>query len=89
MATGNRIVDAMSPAHEPHSELRKLIEKKRAGMEAFARWEASHPAAPDLAHVFASLGALYDLIPPDQRRQHENLRRPEVRRMHECLAALS
>jgi hypothetical protein len=70
-------------------ELRALIERKRSGMDAFARWEAAHPATPDLAQVFASLGAVYDLIPPDQRRQHEDLERADVRRMHACLGVLS
>ena len=79
----------MSGASTGRTSLQDLIEKKRAAMKAFESWEASHPCELDVSQVFASLGAIYDLIPVGHRGQRDDLERLGIRIMHERLAALS
>jgi hypothetical protein len=75
--------------NQERRDLRALLEQRRSGLEAFARWEAEHPAERELTQVFASLGALYELLPVEHRRRDEDPKREGVRLMHERLAGLS
>jgi hypothetical protein len=79
----------MTKAKTGSTSFQELIRKKRSALSAFAAWEASHQADVDVSQVFASLGAIYELIPPEHRGQRDDPERRGVRIMHERLAALS
>ena len=71
------------------SEYRFLLDRRRRGLEAFARWDATFPApSRSDASVLADLGALHALLPPEVRAEDPDPDRVGVRRMHRLLAVL-
>ena len=72
----------------PH-ELKALIERRNRALAAFNRWEAEHPRK-DLGseRIFASLGTLYALLPPEHRRRDEDPERRGIQIMHQMLRHL-
>ena len=68
-------------------DLAKLMRARVEGFARYAEWSASHPAHLSPADAVASIGALYELLPPESRRRPVD---PSgVRRMHELLGQLS
>lgn len=73
----------------PRQELKILIERRSRALNAFNRWESEHPRR-DLGseQIFASLGTLYAMLPPDARRRKEDPERKGVQIMHQMLRCL-
>ena len=68
-------------------DLARLLRARAEGFARYAEWAASHPAHMSPADAVASIGALYELLPPESRRR---LVDPSgVRRMHDLLGQLS
>lgn len=67
--------------------LAELFRLRIEGFRRFAVWEASHPSRMTPADAVASIGALYELLPPDARRRPVD---PSgVARMRDALRVLS
>ncbi len=73
----------------PRQELKALMERRNRALNAFNRWESEHPRR-DLGseQIFASLGTLYALLPPDARHREEDPERKGVQIMHQMLRHL-
>ena len=74
---------------ETRRRLKTQIEKRNRALAAFNRWEAKHPGNRlSVQQTFASLGTLYDLLPPEARRRSEDRNRSGIRTMHRILGHL-
>jgi hypothetical protein len=73
----------------PRQKLKALIERRNRALNAFNRWESEHPRKdPGSERIFASLGTLYALLPPDARRREEDPERRGIQTMHQMLRCL-
>jgi len=73
----------------PRQELKALIERRNRALNAFNQWESKHPRKdPGSEQIFASLGTLYALLPPDARRREEDPERRGIQIMHQMLRCL-
>lgn len=69
--------------------LKVLIEKRNRALTAFNRWESEHRRSrQDTDQIFARLGTLYALLPPEARRRTEDPNRTGIRIMHQALRHL-
>lgn len=74
---------------EHRRELKALIERRKRALTAFNRWEAEHPDRERSSEqIFASLGTLYAMLPPEDRRREEDPERRGIQRMHQMLRHL-
>ncbi len=69
--------------------LKVQIEKRNRALMAFNRWESEHHSRQqDAAQIFACLGTLYALLPPEARQKTEDPTRNGIRIMHRALRHL-
>ena len=79
----------MVASSEGRAGLREAVRRRARALAAFGRWErAQGPPERSAESVFAGLGTLYDLLPPDVRARDDDPERLGVRRMHAMLAVL-
>lgn len=70
--------------------IKALFEKRKRALAAFNRWEAEHPSSPRSSEqIFAALGTLYAMLPPEDRRREEDQERRGIQTMHRRLRALT
>ena len=69
-------------------QLKMQIEKRARALDAFNRWEATRlSSGQNSEQIFASLGTLYALLPP-QSRHKEGIDHSGIRTMHRMLRHL-
>jgi hypothetical protein len=69
------------------TELAKLVRTRAQGFARFAEWESSHPMMLTPAAAIASIGALYQLLPPESGQRPIDV--TGVNRLHDALRHLS
>jgi hypothetical protein len=65
-----------------------MVVRRAAGFEAAARWEALQTPQTYRPDVFASIGALWDLLPLDVRGRDDDPMKTGIQRMHAALGVL-
>ena len=76
--------------NESRSKLKKRIEARNRSLNAFNKWESTHPGSEiNSQQIFASLGTIYELLPPEARRREEDPNRSGIRAMHRALRHLN
>ena len=74
---------------ENYHHLKARFEKRNRALTAFNRWEADHLSSSQSSEqVFASLGTVYELLPPETRHREEDPDRSGIQAMHRALQHL-
>ena len=79
---------AVAAAPTDRDELRRRWADRAIGLARYERWEATQAAEPESPDAIARIGALFDLLPPENRRQDPDPGKLGIQAMHRALAVL-
>jgi hypothetical protein len=79
---------ASTSATPNREELRRMWAARERGLGLFEQWEATQPVPAAPPDVFARIGALYDLLPPEVRRRDPDPQKQGIQAMRAALAVL-